>query len=174
MHWSQQTPFSNNTRERGLYIRTLPNGEYRNQIDYILCSLRWRSCKQSAKTRPGADCGSDHELLIAKFKLKLKFLHKKMQNHNKFSPVAQLCPTLCEPYPSDIPRAYLNSCPSRQWYHPTTSSRRPFLFPPSIFPSIRVFSNESTLRMKWPKNWSFRFNISPSNEHPGLISFRMD
>ena len=45
---------------------------------------------------------------------------------------------------------------------------------PSIFPSIRVFSNESTLRIRWPKYWSFSFNISPSNEHPGLISFRMD
>ena len=50
----------------------------------------------------------------------------------------------------------------------------PLLFPPSIFPSIRVFSNESTLCMTWPKYWSFSFNISPSNEHPGLISFRMD
>ena len=49
----------------------------------------------------------------------------------------------------------------------------PLLFLSSIFPSIRVFSNESTLRIKWPKYWSFRFNISPSNEHPGLISFRM-
>ena len=45
---------------------------------------------------------------------------------------------------------------------------------PSIFPSIRVFSNESALHMRWPKYWSFSFNISPSNEHPGLISFRMD
>ena len=45
---------------------------------------------------------------------------------------------------------------------------------PSIFPSIRVFSNESALRMKWPKDWSFSLNISPSNEHSGLISFRMD
>ena len=45
---------------------------------------------------------------------------------------------------------------------------------PSIFPSIRVFSNESTLHIRWPKYWSFSFNISPSNEHPGLISFRMD
>ena len=50
----------------------------------------------------------------------------------------------------------------------------PLLLPPSIFPSIRVFSNESALRMRWPKYWSFSFNISPSNEHPGLISFRMD
>ena len=45
---------------------------------------------------------------------------------------------------------------------------------PSIFPSIKVFSNESTLRIRWPKYWSFSFNISPSNEHPGLICFRMD
>ena len=52
--------------------------------------------------------------------------------------------------------------------------RRPLLLLPSIFPSIRVFSNESALRIRWPKYWSFSFNISPSNEHPGLISFRTD
>ena len=50
----------------------------------------------------------------------------------------------------------------------------PLLLLPSIFPSIRVFSNESTLRFRWPKYWSFSFNISTSNEHPGLISFGMD
>ena len=50
----------------------------------------------------------------------------------------------------------------------------PLLLLPSIFPSIRVFPNESTLRIRYPKYWSFSFNISPSNEHPGLISFRMD
>ena len=50
----------------------------------------------------------------------------------------------------------------------------PLFFLPSIFPSIRIFSNETALRMRWPKYWSFSFNISPSNEHPGLISFRMD
>ena len=50
----------------------------------------------------------------------------------------------------------------------------PLLFPPSIFPSIRVFSNESVLCIRWPKYWSFSFSISPSNEHSGLISFRMD
>ena len=50
---------------------------------------------------------------------------------------------------------------------------RPFLLPRSPFPSIRVFSNESALRVRWPKYWSFSFNISPSREHPGLISFRM-
>ena len=51
---------------------------------------------------------------------------------------------------------------------------RPLLLLPPIPPSIRVFSNESTLSMRWPKYWSFSFNISPSNEHPGLISFRMN
>ena len=51
---------------------------------------------------------------------------------------------------------------------------RPVLLPPSVFPSIRVFSSESVLCIRWPKYWSFSFNISPSNEHPGLISFRMD
>ena len=50
----------------------------------------------------------------------------------------------------------------------------PLLLLPSIFPSIRVFSNELALRIRWPKYWSFSFNISPTNEHPGLISFRMD
>ena len=50
----------------------------------------------------------------------------------------------------------------------------PLLLPPSIFPSIRVFSSESVLCIRWPKYWSFSFSISPSNEHPGLISFRMD
>jgi len=50
----------------------------------------------------------------------------------------------------------------------------PLLLLPSIFPNIRVFSDESALRIRWPKYWSFSFNISPSNEHPGLISFRMD
>ena len=58
--------------KRRLNIWTSPDGQHRNQIDYILHSQRWRSCIQSAKTRPGADCGSDHELLIAKFRLKLK------------------------------------------------------------------------------------------------------
>ena len=54
--------------------------------------------------------------------------------------------------------------------HPLSS----LLLLPSIFPSIRVFSNESALCIRWPKYWSFSFNLSPSNEHPGLISFRMD
>ena len=62
--------------KRILYTWTSPDGQHRNQIDYILCSQRWRSSIQSAKTRLGADCGSDHELLIAKFRLKLRKVGK--------------------------------------------------------------------------------------------------
>ena len=73
------------------------------------------------------------------------------------------------PCPSPTLRVHLNSCPSNNLILCS-----PLLSPPSIFPSIRVFSNKSDLRIRWPKYWSFSFNISPSNEHPGLISFRMD
>ena len=62
--------------KRRLYTWILPDGQHRNQIDYILCSQKWRSSIQSAKKRPGANCGSDHELLIAKFILKLKKVGK--------------------------------------------------------------------------------------------------
>ena len=62
--------------KRRLYTWPSPDDQHRNQIDYILCSQRWRSSIQSAKTRPGADCGSDHELLIAKFRPKLKKVGK--------------------------------------------------------------------------------------------------
>ena len=61
---------------RQLYIWTSPGGQYQNQIDYILCSQRWRISIQSAKTRLGTDCGSDHELFIAKFRLTLKKVRK--------------------------------------------------------------------------------------------------
>ena len=62
--------------KRRLYTWTSPDGQHRNQTDYILCSQRWRSSKQSTKTRPGTDCGSDEELLITKFTLKLKKVGK--------------------------------------------------------------------------------------------------
>ena len=79
------------------------------------------------------------------------------------------------PCPSPTPGVYSNSCPSSRWCHPAISpSCCPLLLLPSIFPSIRVFSNESALRIRWPEYWSFSFSISPSNQHPGLISFRMD
>ena len=66
--------------KRRLYTWTSPDGQHRNRIDYILCSQRWRSSIQSAKTRPGADCGSDHELLIAKFRLKSKKVERSLDH----------------------------------------------------------------------------------------------
>ena len=101
----------------------------------------------------------------------------------QFSSVTQLCPTLCNPknhsrpglpvhhqLPESIkPMSVESVMPSNHLI-----LCRPLLLLPSIFPSIRGFSNESALRIMWPKYWSFSFNISPTNEHPGLISFRMD
>ena len=77
------------------------------------------------------------------------------------------------PCPSPTPGAYSNSCPLSQWCHPAISSSViPFFSHLQSF--IRVFSNESVLHIRWPKYWSFNFSISPSNEHPDLISFRRD
>ena len=77
------------------------------------------------------------------------------------------------PCPSPTPKVHTNSRPSSQWYHPALSTSVLLLLPP-MPPNIRVFSNKSTLCMRWPKYWSFSFRISPFNEHPGLISFIMD
>ena len=76
------------------------------------------------------------------------------------------------PCPSPTPRIQSDSHPSSQWCHLILCC--PLLLLPPISPSIRVFSNESALRMKWPKYWDFSFDISPSSEHPGLTSFTMD
>ena len=76
---------------------------------------------------------------------------------------------------SATPVVYSNSYPSNWWCHPTIYLILcSFLLPSSIFPSIRVFSNESVLHIRWPKHWSFSFSISPSNEYSGVISFRID
>ena len=78
------------------------------------------------------------------------------------------------PCPSPTPGVYSNSCPSSWWCHPTISSCHLLLLPPSIFPSIRIFSCEAVLCIRWLKYWSLSLRISPSNEYSGLISFRMD
>ena len=104
--------------------------------------------------------------------------------------VAQSCPTLCDPMNRSTPglpvhhqlpeftQSHIHRVsdaiqPSLAWTSLDVLCR-PLLLLPPIPPSIRVFSNESTLRMRWPKYWSFSFSISPSKEHPGVISFRMD
>ena len=76
------------------------------------------------------------------------------------------------PCPSVSPGVCSNSCPSSQWCYLTISSCHPLLLLPSVFPSVRVFSNESALPISWPKYWNF--SISPSKEYSRLISFRMD
>ena len=101
-----------------------------------------------------------------------------------FSSVFRLCPTLFNPRDCSMPGFPVHhQLPEFTQIHSSIelvmpSSYlilcRPLLLLPSIFPSISVFSNESTLCIRWPKQWSFSFSISPSNEHPGLISFRMD
>ena len=78
------------------------------------------------------------------------------------------------PCPSPIPRAWSNLCPSRWWCHPTISSSVIFFSSCHQRPSIRVFSNELVLCIRWPKYWSFSFSISRSNEYLGLISLRID
>ena len=106
-----------------------------------------------------------------------------LSNHQFSSLQSELCPTLWShgpqharpPYPSPTPRVYSNSSPMSQWCHPTIwSSVVPLIPLPSIFPSIKIFIYESALWIRWPKYWSFSFNISPSKEHSGLISPRMD
>ena len=108
------------------------------------------------------------------------FLDHSCMRVYQFSSVTQSCLTLRPhelqharpPCPSPAPRVYPNSCPSSWWCHLILCC--PFLLLPPIPSSIRIFSSESTLHMRWPKYWSFSFSISPSKEPPGLISFRMD
>ena len=105
-----------------------------------------------------------------------------VQQHDSvhFSSVAQSCLILCDPMNRSMPGLPVHHQLlefTQTHVHRVSDAIQPSLSPlflPSIFPSIRVFSNESALRIRWPKYWSFSFNISPSNEHPGLISFRMD
>ena len=101
----------------------------------------------------------------------------------QFSSVIKLCPTLCDFMDCSTPGFPVHHQPLELFrlmsIEPVMPSNhlilcRPLLLPPSIFPSIRVFSNESVLPITWPKYWSFSFSISPSSEYSGLISFRMD
>ena len=101
----------------------------------------------------------------------------------QFSLVAQSCLILCDPMDYSMPgfpvyhqlQEFISSCPSiKSVMSSNLLILCCLLLPPSIFPSIRVFSNESVLHIRWPKNWSLSFSINPSNEYSELISFRMD
>ena len=111
-----------------------------------------------------------------KIKRHLFLGRKAMANIVHFISVAQSCPTLCDPFLSITNSGSLRKPMSIESVMPSNHLIlfHPLLLLTSIFPSIRVISNESALRIRWPKYWSFSINISPSNEHPRLISFRMD
>ena len=117
----------------------------------------------------------------SKFRFKLKKVRKSTRPFSSVQFSLSIVPDSLWPHelqharppcPSQTPGVYSNTCPSKRWCHPAICCPLPLL--PPIPPSIRVFSNESTLRMRRPKYWSPSFSISPSNEHPGLICFRMD
>ena len=120
-------------------------------------------------------------------KVGLKLNIQKNKDHgirsHQFSSVSESCLTLCDPMKCSLPGLPVHhQLPESTQTHvqcvgdviQPSHPCHPLLLRPSIFPSIRVFSNGSALRIRWPKYWSFSSNISPSNEHPGLISFRMD
>ena len=124
--------------------------------------------------------------MVHDFMSNIKLWEKMAASHcilRQFSSVAQSCQTLCDPMNRSTPgipvHHQIPEFPKLMSIELVMSSNHlilchPLLLPPSIFPSIRVFSKESALLIRWPKDWSFSLNTSPSNEHPGLISFRMD
>ena len=144
----------------------------------LLCFLqpKMESSIQSAKTRQGADCGSDYELLIAKLRLKWKRVGITTTIFTysvQFSSVTQLQPTLCDPMNHSTPAFPVHhQLPESTQTHSiglVMASNylilcRPLLLLPPIFPSIRVFSNESTLHIRWPKYWvSTSTSVLPMN-----------
>ena len=145
-----------------------------------MVGLLWNSLAVSYKVK--------HTLSIQS-KLPIPIYLPKVKESIQFSSVAQLCPTLCNPMNRSTPGLPVHhQLPESNQAHVHRVSdaissnemvghlilHHPLLLLPPIPPIIRVFSNESTLLMRWPKYWSFSLSISPSNEHPGLISFRMD
>ena len=143
-------------------------------------------CRSTVKSRWHNSCAwriSKREYILCILPILREIAADLDKESVQFSSVSQMCPTLCDPWiaarqasmsitnsrssiklmsiKSAIPSSHLILC-------------YPLLLLPTISPSIRVLSNESILCMRWPKYWNFSFSISPSNEHPGLISFRLD
>ena len=132
---------------------------------------------QSAKTRPGAKCGSDHELLIAKIRLKLTKVGKTARPFSSVQLLSRV-QLFVTPWTTARPASlFITNSQSLAKFMSIESMMpsnhlilcHPILLLPSIFPSIRVFSNESVLHIRWPKIWSFSFSINPSNEYLGLF-----
>ena len=133
---------------------------------------KWKGYWKVGKMTEG-----DQEVLTSNYKLSHEDIIYSI------SSVAQQCPTLCDSMDCSMPSFPVHhQLPELTQTHVIESVMssnhlilyRPLLLLPPIPPSIRVFSSESTLSMRWPKYWHFSFSISPSNENPGLISFRMD
>ena len=157
------------------------------------CSNPWGHGEKAARKRVPLDAKYTSNLVLnflasrtvrnkcLLFKLKKKIIHT-VASKDQIISVAQLCPTLFDPMNWSMPGLPVHhQLPefTQTHVHPVMPSSHlilccPLLLLCPIPPSIRVFSNESTLRMRWPKYWSFSFSIIPSKEIPGLISFRMD
>ena len=140
-------------------------------------------CQQIWKTQQWPQDWKRSILFQSQRRALLKNVQTATQLHSsQFSSVAQSCPTLCDPVNRSMPGLPVHQQVPEFTQKSTESVLpsshlilcHPLLRLPPIPPSIRVFSNDSTLRMRWPKYWSFSFSIIPSKEIPGLISFRMD
>ena len=156
MHHFLQTTEYQRRGQDGLSHRLQAHLLYRCNFELVACSLPWQKGSNTYIC--------DIQLSSVQFSRLVVFdsLRLYQLQHARL------------PCPSPTPGVHSNSCPLSRWCYPVISSCLPLLLLPSIPPSIRVFSSESTLHMRWPKYWSFSFSIIPSKEHPGLISFRMD
>ena len=159
--------------KRQLYTWTSPDGQYWNQTDYILCSQRRRSSIESSKTRSGV------------LWLRSWTRYSKVQSSVQFSSLQSLSHDWLFVSPWTAAWQASLSITNSQSLLKLMSIEavmrsnhlilcRPLFLLPSIFPSIRVFSSQLVLCIRWPKCWSFSFSISPSKEYLGLISLRID
>ena len=152
--------------------------------NYLCCNVKKFTCPVFLSS-DSTLCTCFHPLNLVGYTIVDLYVFVVGDNYNhqqhQFSSVTQLCPTLCNPIlqharppcPSPNPRVYSNLSIESVMPSNHLILCCPLLLLPPIPPSIRVFSNESVLHIRWPKYWSFSFRISPSNEYSGLVSFRI-